>query len=260
MSEPLRLSRRRVVSLAGAALALPWLPRGLRAAPAGRHGLSIFGALKYGPDFPHFDYVNPAAPKGGTFSQIGPTTAFNASFYTFDTLNGYILRGNAAQGLSLIFDTLMVRAFDEPDALYGLVAESVEISEDGNRYIFRLREGAQFHDGSPLTAEDAAFSFLLLKEKGHPLISQNMSEVAAAERWTHGHSKSRLPAIKRAICRFLLPVDCRSFQRPIIPRTTSPKRRLRRRLAAGLTASAISAPRVSSTMSASMRIGAVTCR
>ncbi|MBX3495042.1 MAG: ABC transporter substrate-binding protein [Parvibaculum sp.] len=181
MSEPLRLSRRRVVSLAGAALALPWLPRGLRAAPAGRHGLSIFGALKYGPDFPHFDYVNPAAPKGGTFSQIGPTTAFNASFYTFDTLNGYILRGNAAQGLSLIFDTLMARAFDEPDALYGLVAESVEISEDGNRYIFHLREGAQFHDGTPLTAEDAAFSFLLLKEKGHPLISQNMSEVANAE-------------------------------------------------------------------------------
>ncbi|MCW5725929.1 extracellular solute-binding protein [Parvibaculum sp.] len=181
MSEPLRLSRRRVVSLAGAALALPWLPRGLRAEPAGRHGLSIFGALKYGPDFPHFDYVNPAAPKGGTFSQIGPTTAFNASFYTFDTLNGYILRGNAAQGLALIFDTLMARAFDEPDALYGLVAESVEVSEDGNRYIFHLREGAQFHDGTPLTAEDAAFSFLLLKEKGHPLISQNMSEVANAE-------------------------------------------------------------------------------
>jgi len=181
MSEPLRLSRRRVVSLAGAALALPWLPRGLRAAPAGRHGLSIFGALKYGPDFRHFDYVNPAAPKGGTFSQIGPTTAFNASFYTFDTLNGYILRGNAPQGLSLIFDTLMARAFDEPDALYGLVAESVEISEDGNRYIFHLRDGAQFHDGTPLTADDAAFSFLLLKEKGHPLISQNMSEMAAAE-------------------------------------------------------------------------------
>ena len=181
MSEPVRLSRRRVVSLAGAALALPWLPRDLGAAPAPRHGLSIFGELKYGPDFPHFDYVNPAAPKGGTFSQIGPTTAFNASFYTFDTLNGYILRGNAPQGLALVFDTLMARAFDEPDALYGLVAESVDISEDGNRYIFHLRDGARFHDGTPLTAEDAAFSFLLLKEKGHPLISQHMSEVATAE-------------------------------------------------------------------------------
>ncbi|PKQ01609.1 MAG: hypothetical protein CVT73_22550, partial [Alphaproteobacteria bacterium HGW-Alphaproteobacteria-12] len=70
---------------------------------------------------------------------------------------------------------------DEPDALYGLVAESVEISDDGNRLVFHLRDGARFHDGTPLTAEDAAFSFMLLKEKGHPLIAQNVKEMASAE-------------------------------------------------------------------------------
>lgn len=176
------LTRREVLALSGgaaAALSFPRFPA--LAAGTRRHGMSIFGELKYPPDFAHFDYVNPDAPKGGTFSQIGPTAAYNASFYTFDTLNGYILKGNAPQGLDLLFDTLMVRAFDEPDALYGLVAESVEISGDGNRLTFHLRDGAHFHDGTPLTAEDAAFSFMLLREKGHPLIAQNVKEMASAE-------------------------------------------------------------------------------
>ena len=80
-----------------------------------RHGLSAFGDLKYPADFTHFDYVNPAAPKGGIFSLIGPTAAFNQSFQTFNSLNGYILRGDGAQGLALIFDSLMASAADEPD-------------------------------------------------------------------------------------------------------------------------------------------------
>lgn len=176
-------TRRQVLALTASAFAAASYPLSLARASEGarRHGMSIFGELKYPPDFAHFDYVNPQAPKGGTFSQIGPTAAYNASFYTFDTLNGYILKGNAPQGLNLLFDTLMVRAFDEPDALYGLVAESVEISDDGNRLVFHLRDGARFHDGTPLTAEDAAFSFMLLKEKGHPLIAQNVKEMASAE-------------------------------------------------------------------------------
>lgn len=173
------VSRRQMLALTGGAAAAALLPPPGRAATeARRHGMSIFGELKYGPEFAHFDYVNPAAPKGGTFSQIGPQIAYNASFFTFDTLNGYILKGNAPQGLELVFDTLMVRAFDEPDALYGLVAESVE--NDGDLFTFHLREGARFHDGTPLTAEDAAFSFLLLKEKGHPLLSQNLKEMEMA--------------------------------------------------------------------------------
>ncbi|WP_339831498.1 extracellular solute-binding protein [uncultured Parvibaculum sp.] len=172
MSGPLTFSRRHVLSLAGATLALPWLPRAGQAA-AGRHGMSFFGELKYPAGFSHFDYVDPAAPKGGTFAHIG-----ESSVLTFDSLNAYILKGNAAQGLNLIFDTLMTRALDEPDALYGLVAESVE--SDGNRLTFHLRAGAHFHDGSALTAEDAAFSLMLLKEKGHPLISQNLREMSEA--------------------------------------------------------------------------------
>src|SRR6185436_10817495 len=84
-----------------------------------RHGISAFGDLKYPPNFKHFDYVNPNAPKGGTFSQIGPTAAFNQNFLTFNSLNSYILKGDGAQGMDLTFATLMARSGDEPDAMYG---------------------------------------------------------------------------------------------------------------------------------------------
>ena len=192
MSELRSLARRDFLILAGAVsagLALPPFPAKaatgsapVKVAGAGpRHGMSFFGGLKYAPDFKHFDYVKPDAPKGGTLSQIGPTAAYNAAFTTFDTLNGYILKGNAAQRLDLVFDTLMVRAYDEPSAVYGLVAESVELSPDGKTLTFRLRKEARFHDGTPLTAEDAAFSLMLLKEEGHPLISQNLREMQDAK-------------------------------------------------------------------------------
>lgn len=180
MKRPGGISRREILALTGGAAMAALLPGGIARAGEKRHGMSIFGELKYASDFTHFDYVNPLAPKGGTFSQIGPTAAFNASFNTFDTLNGYVLRGTAPQGLNLIFDTLMKRAYDEPDSLYGLVAESVEASADGRTLTFHLRKEARFHDGTALTAEDAAFSFALLKEQGHPLISQNLREMEAA--------------------------------------------------------------------------------
>ncbi len=176
----------RLALFASAALALWLAPQGSRAEEAlafgtPRHGLSIFGRLNYPAHFQHFAYVNPNAPKGGDFSHVGESAVFNASFLTFDTLNGYILKGNAAQGLPLIFDSLMARAHDEPDALYGLVAKTVAKSADGLHYLFRLREEARFHDGSPLTAHDAAFSLHLLKEKGHPLIAQNLKEMRQAK-------------------------------------------------------------------------------
>jgi len=148
---------------------------------APRHGMSIFGDLLYDADFPHFSYVNPDAPKGGTFSQIGPNWILNQSPLTFDSLNSYILKGNGAMGAELTFDTLMTRSGDEPDAVYGLVAKTADLAEDGNSIIFDLRPEARFHDGSPLTAEDAAFSLMLLKEQGHPLISQSIREMADAE-------------------------------------------------------------------------------
>jgi microcin C transport system substrate-binding protein len=146
-----------------------------------RHGMSAFGDLKYPADFKHFDYVNPDAPKGGLFSQLGPTTQYNQNFLTFNSLNSYILKGDAAQGLELTFATLMAGAADEPDGLYGLAARAVIISADGLTYRFLLRPQAKFHDGSRITAQDVAFSLGLLKEKGHPIIHQLTRDMVSAE-------------------------------------------------------------------------------
>src|SRR5215510_8298090 len=125
----MNLSRRRALTLlAGVAAANVGSIIPASAQDADRHGMSAFGDLEYPPDFPHFKYVNPKAPKGGVFSQIGPNRQFNQSFQTFNSLNSYILKGDAAQGMQLTFATLMVRSGDEPDAMYGLAARSVRIS------------------------------------------------------------------------------------------------------------------------------------
>ncbi len=151
------------------------------AAKTERHGISAFGDLKYPPDFTHFDFVNPAAPKGGLFSQIGPGRQFNQNFLTFNSLNSYILKGDAAQGMELTFATLMSRADDEPDAMYGNAARAVIISDDGLTYRYLMRPEARFHDGTPLTAADVAFSLTTLKQHGHPIITQFMRDVVSAE-------------------------------------------------------------------------------
>ena len=145
------------------------------------HGISAFGDLAYPPDFHHFRYVDPNAPKGGTFSQIGPNRQFNQNFLTFNSLNGYILRGDAAQGMELTFATLMARSGDEPDAMYGLAAAKVRRSADGLTYRFFIRPEAKFHDGTRLTAADAAFSLNILKEKGHPIITQLLRDFTGAK-------------------------------------------------------------------------------
>ena len=98
------------------------------------HGLSAFGDLAYRRDFAHFAYANPDATKGGTFSLVGW-----GGVTTFDSLNNYLLKGDAAQGLELLFDSLMTRAADEPDAVYGLVAESAEVADDRMSVTFYLR-------------------------------------------------------------------------------------------------------------------------
>ena len=177
------LSRRRALGLlAGVAAAgvgnrvIPVL-----AETADRHGMSAFGDLSYPADFPYFDYVNPKAPKGGVFSQIGPNRQFNQSFQTFNSLNSYILKGDAAQGMELTFATLMVRSGDEPDAMYGLAARSVRVSDDGLTYTFTLRPEVKFHDGTPLTAHDVVWSLVTLKDKGHPIITQQLRDFTGAE-------------------------------------------------------------------------------
>ncbi len=110
------------------------------------------------------------APKGGLFSQIGPSRQYNQNFLTFNSLNSFILRGDAAQGMQMTFASLMQSAADEPDSMYGLAARAVRVSADGLTYRYLLRPEAKFHDGSKLTAHDVAFSLKLLKEKGHPII------------------------------------------------------------------------------------------
>ena len=146
-----------------------------------RHGISIFGQLKYGADFKHFDYANPDAPKGGEL-RLSPSEAYlNQGFLTFDTLNIYVLKGDGAHGMRLNFDTLMTRAWDEPDAMYGLAAEAAAIAPDGMSVAFRLRDAVTFHDGTRATAEDVVFSFDLLKENGHPLLTTAIRDVVSAE-------------------------------------------------------------------------------
>lgn len=181
MSKPTR--RDFLVLTAGTALTgvAPSFALAQAAAEAERHGISAFGDLKYPADFRHFDYVDPKAPKGGTLSHIGSTRMFNQGFLTFNSLNSYILKGDAAQGMELTFASLMVRAGDEPDAMYGLAARSVRVSADGLTYRFTLRPEAKFHDGTKLTAHDAAFSLTTLKEKGHPIITQLLRDLVSAQ-------------------------------------------------------------------------------
>jgi microcin C transport system substrate-binding protein len=179
---PSRLSRRQILA-GGVASALtsgllPLFARGYAAqaaepsSDAETYGLSVFGDLAEKPDFAAFAYVDPKAPKGGQIS--------HEILGTFNSLNGFILRGDAASGMDLVFDSLLKSSFDEPDALYGLVARAVRISSDKLTYRFLLRKEARFHDGSPLTAKDVAFSLDTLKSKGHPIIRQALRDLVSA--------------------------------------------------------------------------------
>lgn len=124
-----------------------------------RHGLSLFGAPDMPAGFAHFPYVNPTAPKGGNVKI--------AAIGAFDNLNQFTIKGSAASGLGLIHDTLLTGSMNEASAAYGLIAEAVAHPEDFSSVSFKLRKTATFSDGSPITAEDVAFSLTALK-KAHP--------------------------------------------------------------------------------------------
>jgi len=157
------------LSLLAALTALP-------ASAEPRHGISAFGELKYPADFRHFDYANPDAPKGGELSLIG-----TARTLTFDSFNPFILKGNQAQGLIYLFDTLMVLAEDENDAVYGLIARTADVADDRLSVTFALRPEARFHDGTLVTAEDVKFSYEILISKGHPVYRVQLGQIEKAE-------------------------------------------------------------------------------
>jgi microcin C transport system substrate-binding protein len=178
------LTRRSALRLGFAGLVLPrFFAASAEAASqeSETYGLSIFGDLALPPDFTHFPYVNPTAPKGGEIALQVSSTSGNQNFTTFNTLNIYILKGDGAAGMGLTFDSLMTGSGDEPDSLYGLVARAVRFSADKTVYRFLLRKEARFQDGSPLTARDVAFSLNILKTKGHPSIRQPLRDLDAAE-------------------------------------------------------------------------------
>ena len=181
MTDIRNVTRRDTLALGAGALAATIACPALANEGPDLHGMSAFGDLKYPAGFKHLDYVNPNAPKGGTFSQVAATRVFNQNVLTFNSLNIFILKGDGAPGMELTFASLMARAADEPDALYGVAARAVRISADGLTYRFLMRPGIKFHDGSPLTAHDVAFSLKILKEKGHPIAQQLLRDLVDAE-------------------------------------------------------------------------------
>jgi microcin C transport system substrate-binding protein len=140
-----------------------------------RHGLSVYGDLKYKPDFKHFDYVDPNAPKGGSARQV--------AIGTFDNFNPVIagVKGTVAAGIDLVYDSLIVPALDEVSSAYGLLAESVSHPDDFSLVTYRLRAEARFHDGEPVTPEDVIFSFDAFK-KDNPQLSAYYQHVTKVEK------------------------------------------------------------------------------
>ncbi len=139
-----------------------------------RHGLAMHGETKYGPDFKHFDYVNPNAPKGGDVKL--------ATTGSFDSFNGFIIKGEAAAGIGGIYDTLLVSSADEAFTEYGLLAETVETPQDRSWVQFVLRKEARWHDGKPITADDVIWTFNTLIEKGQPFYRFYYGSIERAEK------------------------------------------------------------------------------
>ncbi len=166
----------RAIVAAAVVAALAMLTASAGAEP--RHGLSTFGDLKYGPDFQNFEYVDVGAPKGGVvrLRDLG----------SFDSVNPFItkgirLRGMGGVALTLPFESLMTGAGDEPDSLYGLIAESVDVAPDKSWVSFKLRPQARWHDGTPITVDDVIFSFVTLKELGRPSMRLQLANIDTVE-------------------------------------------------------------------------------
>lgn len=181
----MKLTRRNLLHSGAATLAAPLLsplaatvPAVAQGASQGkvwRHGMSLFGDLKYPADFKHYDYVNPDAPKGGVARAI--------AYGTFDNFNIVVsgLKGNIASPVALVYDSLMTSSLDEASTRYGEIAEALSYPDDFTTATYRLRAEARWHDGKPVTADDVIFSFETLK-KNSPMFIAYYSHVVKAEK------------------------------------------------------------------------------
>jgi peptide/nickel transport system substrate-binding protein len=159
------------------------------------HAIAVRGLPKYPDGFPHLDYVNPDAPKGGTLRR--------GVLGSFDSLNPYVIGGQSSPGMrDYVHESLMARSFDEPFSLYGQLAESIETPPDRSYAAFKIRPEARFSDGSPVTSEDVIFSFNLLKAKGRPFFRTYYTKVGRAEkegdrgvRFTFAEADREMPLI-----------------------------------------------------------------
>jgi microcin C transport system substrate-binding protein len=140
-------------------------------APVRTYGLALVGALKLPPDFTHFPYTNPDAPKGGEVA--------TAAIGSFDSFNPFIVRGTPAAAALRVFESLMTRSDDEPEAAYAHIASTIEIPADHMGVAFEIRPEARFQDGSPITAEDVVWSFNTLRDKGRPFFRQYYADVTS---------------------------------------------------------------------------------
>ena len=147
------------LALGASRLPLPdWVSAARAEEKVWRHGVSLYGELKYSAGFKHFEYVNANAAKGGTARQI--------ALGTFDNFNSVVagLKGSLATGVDLLYDTLLVSSLDEVSSEYGLIAEAMTYPEDHSSATYRLRAEAKWHDGTPVTPEDVIFSFDAFKK------------------------------------------------------------------------------------------------
>ncbi|WP_137929368.1 extracellular solute-binding protein [Mesorhizobium comanense] len=159
-------------------LAAALLAAGLQASRADewRTTSSLIGESKYGDNFQHYDYVNPNAPKGGTYN--------NVVVGTFDSFNPFIVQGSPAAGLvefggGLLYDTLMDQATDEGSVSHPLIADAYKYPADYSSATYRLDPRAKWHDGQPITVEDVIWSFHVLKANS-PMYSRYFENVTEA--------------------------------------------------------------------------------
>jgi microcin C transport system substrate-binding protein len=165
-----------LLALASSSLPLPaWTRRALAQEKTWRHGVSLYGDLKYPAGFKQFEYVNATAPKGGTVREI--------AYGTFDNFNAVVagVKGSLASGIDFIYDTLLASALDEVSSEYGLIADAVSYPDDFSTATYRLRAGPKWHDGTPVTPDDVIFSFEAFK-KYNPRSAAYYRHVVKAEK------------------------------------------------------------------------------